>query len=122
MANILIIDDDEQLRHLLEAVLLRRSPKHDIVLAHSAEDALDTFESGKYDLMLVDLRLGGMNGLEFCLQVRQFDQEVVIVALTAYYDPIFTNHDGKVAGFDAAFSKPYDFNNLLGYLEEKGFL
>lgn len=122
MANILIVDDDEQLRHLLEAVLLRRSPKHDIVLAQSAEDALETFEAGKYDLMLVDLRLGGMNGLEFCLQIREFDKEVTILALTAYYDPIFTNYDGTKAGFNAVFAKPYDFNNLLGYLEEKGFL
>ena len=122
MANILIVDDEEQLLYLLKAVLDRRSARNDIILAPSAEDALETFEAGKYDLMLVDLRLGGMNGLEFCLQVREFDKEVIILAVTAFYDPIFTNYDGKMAGFDGVFAKPYDFSKLLDYLEEKGFL
>lgn len=122
MANILIIDDEEQLLHLLKAVLERKSPQHDITLALSAEEALETFEAGKYDLMLVDLRLGGMNGLEFCLQVREFDKEVIILAITAFYDPIFTKYDGKMAGFNEVFEKPYDFSKLLNYLEENGFL
>lgn len=119
MANILIVDDDDLILNLLEAILIRKNELVD--KASSSEEALKKFKPGKYDLISIDLRLGDMNGLELCLKIREVDKDVCIISLTGFYDPIFVIHDPSIAGFNAVFQKPLQCKEFIKFLEDKGF-
>lgn len=119
MANILIVDDDELILNLLEAILMRKNKLVD--KAASSEEALEKFKPGKYDLISIDLRLGDMNGLELCLQIREQDKDVCIISLTGFYDPIFVQYDAAIAGFNAVFKKPLQCKEFIKFLEDHGF-
>ena len=119
--RILIVDDDTQMIALLKAVVevysKRKDNKVDVVC--SAEKALMLFEPGKYDLIVTDLRLQEMNGLELCLEIRKQDKKVVIVALTGFYNPIFKFYDGALAGFNRVFEKGNGYHAFIEYLKDK---
>jgi len=81
--RILVIEDDEKLGKMLGRVL---APEHDIDVQTRAQDALDRIAGGeRFDLILCDLMLGGVNGMEFYERVGQIAPEMVerIVFTTA---------------------------------------
>lgn len=120
MSKILIVDDDEQALHLFEAFLGRSTAAVDT--AASAEVALMFLSNNKYDLIILDIKLIGMNGVELALKIREEDKDVKIVGITGYYSPIFTQYDYRLAGFDAVFEKPIGYKDFITYLEKDGFI
>jgi two-component system response regulator PilR (NtrC family) len=80
--NILVVDDEEILQDVL-GLLLRREGMRPIV-ARTGEDALLALERESIDLVLLDLMLPGMSGMEVLRQIRQRDPEQVIVVITAF--------------------------------------
>ncbi len=82
MNNILVVDDEEILQDVL-GLLLRKEGFRPLA-AKSGEDALLVFEKEPVDLVLLDLMLPGMSGLEVLKQIRQRDPEQVVIVITAY--------------------------------------
>jgi len=82
MNNILVVDDEEILQDVL-GLLLRKEGFRPLA-AKSGEDALLLYEKEPVDLVLLDLMLPGMSGLEVLKQIRQRDPEQVIIVITAY--------------------------------------
>jgi two-component system response regulator PilR (NtrC family) len=80
--NILIVDDEEVLRDVL-ATLVRREGWNPL-LAKSGEEALQTLEREDIDLMLLDLMLPGMSGMEVLKQIQGRDRDLVVVVITAF--------------------------------------
>jgi len=80
--NILVVDDEEILQDVL-GLLLRREGMRPIA-ARTGEDALLALERESIDLILLDLMLPGMSGMEVLRQIRQRDPEQVIVVITAF--------------------------------------
>ena len=80
--NILIVDDEEVLQDVL-TVLIRREG-HTTLSAPTGEAALELLEREEVDLVLLDLMLPGMSGLETLREVRSRDPEQVVVVITAY--------------------------------------
>ncbi|MEM9292504.1 MAG: sigma-54 dependent transcriptional regulator [Acidobacteriota bacterium] len=80
--NILIIDDEEVLRDVL-ATLVRQAGYHPIT-ARSGEEGLDLLRKESVDLVLLDLMLPGMSGIEVLRQIRRDDPGQVVVVITAY--------------------------------------
>lgn len=80
--KLLIVDDEPNIRHVLERTL--RDQGYDIALAVDGEDALLFLNKGKYDLMLLDLRMHGVSGLQVLKAARQQDPELVVIILTAH--------------------------------------
>ena len=68
--HVLIIDDEPMLRRSI-ADFLSDEDRYEILLAEDAESALDLLQVRKVDICLVDLRLPGMNGIEFILKAQQ---------------------------------------------------
>ena len=120
MSRILIVDDDSQVLHLFEAFLGRKGVVVDATF--SAEEALKLLGNNKYDLIILDIRLQGMNGVELALKIREEDKDVKIVGMTGYYSPIFTQFDHRLAGFDVVFEKPIGYKDFIAFLEEGGFI
>ncbi len=80
--NILIVDDEEVLQDVLTALV--RKEGHTPVSAYSGEEALAQLEREDFDLVLLDLMLPGMHGLQVLREVHRRDPEQVVVVITAY--------------------------------------
>jgi two-component system response regulator PilR (NtrC family) len=80
--NILVVDDEEILQDVL-GLLLRREGFRPI-FARTGEEALLVLERETVDLVLLDIMLPGMSGMEVLRQIRQRDPEQVIVVITAF--------------------------------------
>ena len=82
MKSILYVDDHEVLARLSCEILQMQGYRADY--AYNAADALNKFENGKYDILVTDYCMEGMNGLELARQVRQKTPDVPVIIVTGY--------------------------------------
>ena len=82
MSRVLIIDDEEKILRILKEAIA--SEEYDIETCSSAEEALPLIERGDIDIILCDLRLGGMDGLELLRRARKISPGSDFVMITAY--------------------------------------
>jgi DNA-binding NtrC family response regulator len=80
--RVLIVEDEELMRELLTKILADENYR--IYQASSGEAALKLLQDQAFDLVLTDLRLKGMNGLQLLAEVRTLDPEIVVIVMTAY--------------------------------------
>jgi two-component system response regulator PilR (NtrC family) len=80
--NVLVVDDEEVLQDVLTTLVKREG--HVPLSARSGEEALALLEREEVDLVLLDLMLPGMSGMEVLQRIRQTDPEQVVVVITAY--------------------------------------
>lgn len=82
MKAILFVDDHEVLARLSCEILEMQGYR--AVCAYSATEALDKFEKEKFDILVTDFRMEGMNGLELARQIHQRDPQVPVIIVTGY--------------------------------------
>ena len=80
--NVLVVDDEENIRFLLDAVLQQEGMN--VTLASSASEALEALDKDDFDLVLSDIRMPQMSGLELLERVQQAHPNVVVVIMSAY--------------------------------------
>jgi len=85
----LIVEDNPSFRLSLKEVLRTRFPEMAVAEAENSEEAFASIERLKPDLMFVDIRLPGLNGLELAKHVRKAHADLGIVILTNYDLPEF---------------------------------
>ncbi|HDM10355.1 MAG: sigma-54-dependent Fis family transcriptional regulator [Deltaproteobacteria bacterium] len=114
-AKILVVDDELIMRESLAGWLERDG--HQVDKAASGEEALKLLENTKYDILLLDIKMEGMSGLEVLKKVRVSDPEVAVVMITAYGSVSTAIEAMKNGAFDYLM-KPFDPNEL-GLLIDK---
>jgi DNA-binding NtrC family response regulator len=82
MKAILFVDDHEVLARLSCEILEMQGYR--AVCAYNAADALEKFQKEKFDILVTDFRMEGMNGLELARQVHQKDPSVPVIIVTGY--------------------------------------
>ncbi len=82
MATILVVDDDKGMREFLDIMLTREG--YDVRCASSAGEALNSCRKHSYDLILTDLKMPKMDGLEFLKAVKEISPESLVILITAY--------------------------------------
>ncbi|WP_436861641.1 response regulator transcription factor [Staphylococcus caeli] len=109
MTKILIVEDEQNLARFIELELEHEN--YEVDIEYDGRPGLDRALSNDYDLILLDLMLPNINGLEICRQIRQ-NQTTPIIIITAKSD----TYD-KVAGLDYGADdyivKPFDIEELL---------
>jgi DNA-binding NtrC family response regulator len=108
--RILVVDDDPGQRSLLESFL--RSQNFEVVLADSGERALALLPAGSFSMMISDVRMPGLTGLETLRRVRPQFPALPVLLVTAYADI----RDAVIAMRDGAsdyLAKPIDLDELL---------
>jgi two-component system, OmpR family, KDP operon response regulator KdpE len=108
-ANILVVDDEPQIRRVLRSTLSFRG--YVITEAVSGEEALESARKAKPDLILMDVNLPGMSGIEACREIRSWS-DVPIIILTvrnAERDKVIALD----AGADDYVTKPFGIEELL---------
>jgi DNA-binding response OmpR family regulator len=105
----LIVDDEESMRQMLAEILA--GPEWKVRTAASAEEAMKVLDETKIDLIFLDLKLFGLNGIELCRLIRQKNPVPVIYAVTGWAG-LFELSECREAGFDDFFTKPVDIDLL----------
>src|SRR5947209_8165550 len=82
MPSILIVEDEPRMRRLLEISL--GDDGHHVSVAPDAETGLKCLRGGPIDLIVTDLKLPGMNGLEFLQEAKRLNASVPVIVMTAY--------------------------------------
>ncbi len=80
MSKILIVDDDENECFLLKSFL--EEMDYDVIVSHNGLDALEKVNNLKPDIMLLDLIMEGIDGMEILRRVRLFDQSIGIIVVS----------------------------------------
>ena len=109
MTRILIVDDEETIRLALRKFL--RSRGYEVEIAGSGEQALQILNKGSFSLMLCDVRMPGMTGVQLVPQARMQDQDLAIIMLTAVNDAA-TATEVLSAGASDYLMKPVELADL----------
>ena len=108
-ANILVVDDGPQIRRVLRSTLTARG--YVITEAKTGEEALESLRKGRPDLILLDVNMPGMGGMEACREIRR-GSDTPIIMLT-----VRNAERDKVAALDAGADdyvvKPFGIEELL---------
>ncbi|WP_028322127.1 sigma-54-dependent transcriptional regulator [Desulfatiglans anilini] len=115
MSTILIIDDDDQLRKSFEKLLSAEG--YDIRCAASGEAGLKLVETESLDLVVLDMRLPGMNGLETFEAIHAIEPKLPVIIMTAYGTTETAIEATKLGAFDYIL-KPFDIPDMLVVIEE----
>ena len=111
MARILIVDDEALLRRTLAILLLEQ--RYEVMEAGSGEEALDRLERDFHaDLMLLDLSLPGIGGLETLRRLREWDQRTAVILMTAFGTIPSAVEAMRLGAFDYL-SKPFRNDEML---------
>ena len=106
--RILVVEDEGPLSFFVSQTL---GEEHDVTLSRTAEDALEKFEAGKYDLIITDIKLPGMSGLELLAKIQMQDPDIKSIVVTAY-DSFETREKVKSLNADAFIAKPFTVQTL----------
>ena len=109
LGRLLVVDDDPQIRRVMRTTLIAQG--YEISDAHSGEEALEKLRGGQYDLVLLDMNMPGLSGLEACRAMRA-GSDLAIIMLT-----VRNTDQDKVAALDAGADdyvvKPFSTPELL---------
>jgi DNA-binding response OmpR family regulator len=108
--HILVVEDERKLAQLLRRVLTEE--RHVVDIAYDGNEGLDLANSNSYDLMILDLMLPGVTGIEICKQVRANGAKGAVLMLTAR-GAIEDRVAGLNAGADDYLTKPFAMAELL---------
>lgn len=110
---VLVVDDDDMIRRLVRTVL--EADDLEVVEAPNGDIALEMVESEHPAVMVLDIMMPGINGVEVC---RQVDHSTVkVIVLTARDDPVL-EQEVRDAGADAFLTKPFSSIELLDLIDE----
>jgi DNA-binding NtrC family response regulator len=115
--SILIVDDENIVRESLTHWF--QEDNYQVESAADAELALHNFHKGKYDVLLVDMKMPGMSGIELLEKLKQIDEDVVIIIITAFASVPSAIQALKLGAFDYI-TKPVDPDELT-HLVERAF-
>ena len=108
--SILVVDDEKSQREILEMILSGEG--YDVTMASSGEAALKFVADRHFDLVLTDLKMTGMSGLDLLKELTDFDKSIIVLLLTAHGSVDSAVDALRLGAFDYL-QKPYDSEKLL---------
>ena len=109
MSKLLLIDDEADVQYSFRRIF--DSPDVEIATASSGEEGLKLIPKFKPDLVIMDIRMGGMTGLETLRHIRQLDSKLLVILMTAYGTTQTTIEAMKLGAYDYLL-KPFDIAKL----------
>ena len=110
--KILIVDDDQLMRKLLEYIIKKAGYK--VSVADDGSNALKIVKKDKPDLIISDVEMPKLNGLELCQKLKEnFDTKLIPIILITSNTQIQDKLSGLRSGADDYFIKPLHLKNLL---------
>jgi DNA-binding NtrC family response regulator len=114
MADILIIDDDRQMRRLLMRILT--GVGHTVRQAENGRDGVESFARQRADMVITDIVMPDMEGLETILSLRRENPTLPIIAISGGTDPVYLRAAASL-GATGSLRKPFAPTALLELVE-----
>ena len=111
----MIVDDEVSIRDLFLSAFSEAG--YSVHLAENGEQALHILKQQEIDLIFLDLKLFGMNGIELCRQIKKDKPVSIIYAITGWTG-LFEVEECREAGFDDYFTKPFQLDVLFRAVED----
>lgn len=115
MAKILIVDDEKDLGYLLGAIL--RLKGHEVMSVFDGYQAIEEVRNTCYDLILMDIRLPGINGVEAFIQIKEIDPMVKVVMMTGFAVEGLVEESLRQGAY-ACIHKPFDLEKVIKVIEQ----
>ena len=113
--KILVVDDEDFQRDLLKKLLSKVG--YEVETAESPEVAMSLLAAEDYPVIITDLIMLDMDGVEFCQRVRETNSKTVIIALTGHSD-LYDMEKLKAVGFDNYLTKPIKVDVIQQAVEQ----
>ena len=107
--HILVVDDEKNIRLTVQHSLI--AADYDVDTAANGAEGLDRFHEGHYDLILMDLRMPQINGIEMLREIREHDKHTAAIVITAYLT-IDTLLEAFSLGVSDYIRKPFSPNDV----------
>src|SRR5262245_30898810 len=109
MSKLLLIDDDQDVLYSIRRNI--ESPEVELTTASSGEEGLKVIPKLKPDFVLMDIRMGGISGMETLRRIRQMDSKQLVILMTAYGTTQTAIEAMKLGAYDYLL-KPFDVPKL----------
>ncbi|HEC43075.1 MAG TPA: sigma-54-dependent Fis family transcriptional regulator, partial [Bacteroides sp.] len=110
MAKILVIDDEKSIRNTLKDIL--ETEEHEVVAAEDGPKGLELFAEGKFEVVLCDIKMPGMDGIEVLGKILEQPDDIPVIMISGHGDIEIAVDAIKKGAFDFL-EKPLDLNRLL---------
>jgi two-component system response regulator PilR (NtrC family) len=107
--RLLVVDDEPSMREFLEIMLSQEG--YQVSLASSGEEGLKSYRQEEHDLVLTDVKMPGMSGLELIKEIHSLDPAIPIIAITAYACADDAIRAVRAGAYDYL-SKPFQIDDL----------
>jgi DNA-binding NtrC family response regulator len=112
--NILVVEDGQSQREMLRDFLVREG--HSVAEAENGDTAIQSVLKGHFDMILLDYKMPGMDGMQVLKEVKKINPEIDVIIITAY-GTIETAVDAMKAGAIDYITKPVEFDELLVHVD-----
>ncbi len=113
--TILVVDDEDYHRELMQKLLSKLG--YEVEAVESAEDAFSSLDRKKFPVIITDLIMLEMDGVEFCRKIRETDNKTFIIALTGHTE-LYDIDRLKEVGFDNHLTKPFKMEVIKQAIQE----
>lgn len=107
--EVLILEDKKMVADILSLIMVRYH--HNVNVYSRAKEALNDYKPKKYDIIIVDLILPDMNGMNFIKEIRKLDKNIPVIVCSGYITEQCFNLQEKY-NIGAFFNKPLDVKQL----------
>jgi nitrogen regulation protein NR(I) len=114
METILIVDDDKSIRYSLKRMM---EGKYSILIAQNGEEALDRVKESSPDLIIMDIKMPGRNGIDVLKEIKSIDPKFLVVIMTAYGTTETAIEAMKYGAFDYIL-KPFPIPQMKALVEK----
>jgi two-component system, NtrC family, response regulator PilR len=114
MLNILVVDDEQSMRDFLKILLHKEG--YGVEMANNADTALEKLQSNTFDLVISDIRMPGLSGLELLGQIKEEFDDLPVIMITAFASPDDAVTAMKNGAFDYI-SKPFNVDEIKSVIK-----
>lgn len=109
--KILIVDDEPDMLKLLSMILKDKTP-YEVATTNNPLEALEMAKKGGFDLVISDLKMPGLDGIDLIGAIKQVDEDIPIIIITAYGTVESASEAMQKGGFDFI-TKPFRKEQIL---------
>jgi DNA-binding NtrC family response regulator len=114
--KLLIVDDEPDMLRLLSMIIKERTDYH-VTITNNPVEALELFRNDKFDLIISDMKMPGLDGIDFLNAIRQTDPDIPVIIITAYATAEAANKALEKNAFDFI-TKPFRKEQILFTIEK----
>ncbi len=113
--TILVVDDEEAVLRLFQRILKKK--EYAVLMANKGKTALEQVERKRPNLVILDLKMPGMNGIEILRRIKRIDENIEVIIITGYGTMKTAKMAMRLGAYDYI-TKPFDTNYIRALIED----